>query len=115
MIGNVFLLTEEQARKRLETEALLDSQATRLPIERPDIAYVLVNNELELYVESASAGGDGRGVLRWKSDTLPALTRALLGPEESLPPAYRVLWTAHTADGGVFGRLLELNGAPPEQ
>jgi len=115
VIGNVFLLTEEQARKRLETEALLDSQATRLPIERPDIAYVLVNNELELYVESASAGGDGRGVLRWKSDTLPALTRALLGPEESLPPAYRVLWTAHTVDGAVFGRLLELTGDAPEQ
>ena len=96
VIGNVFLLTEEHARKRLEAEALLDRQATRLPIERPDIAYVLVNNELELFVASASAGGDGRGVLRWKGETLPALTRALLGPEESLPPAYRVLWTSYT-------------------
>ena len=101
VIGNVFLLTEEHARKRFEAEALLGSQATRLPIERPDIAYVLVNNELELFVASASAGGDGRGVLRWKSDTLPALTRALLGPEESLPPAYRVLWTS-IPDGGVI-------------
>jgi hypothetical protein len=108
VIGNVFLLTEQDARKRLEVEALLATPAFRLHVERPDIAYVLVHGELELYVPVLADGSHGQGVLRWKRDTLPALTRALLGAEEDLPSGYRALWTTYLPDGEVLGRLLAL-------
>ena len=110
VIGNVFLLTEEQAAQASRRQRrLLDSQATRLPIERPDIAYVLVNNELELYVESASAGGDGRGVLRWKSDTLPALTARITGAGRIAAAGLsRACGRPIRSTAAVFGRLLEI-------
>ena len=46
MIGNVFLLTEQDARSRLEDETLLESTPAKLRSELPDVAYVLVNPRL---------------------------------------------------------------------
>jgi hypothetical protein len=108
VIGNVFLLTDQDARKRFEVESLLATPAARLSGERADIAYVLVHGELELYVPVLPDGSHGQGVLRWKRDTLPALTRELLGPEETLPSGYRALWTTHLPDGQVLGRLVAI-------
>lgn len=108
VIGNVFLLTEQHARKRAEVAALFDMEPDRLRRERPDIAYVLVHGELELYVPVRADGSYGEGTLRFKRDTLPALSRPLLGPEESLPSGYRELWSTHLPDGQVLGRLLEV-------
>ena len=108
VIGNVFLLTEQDARKRLEVETLLAADPARLRNERADVTYVLVHNELELFVPVEADGSHGQGALRWRSATLPALVRELLGPEQALPEGYRVLWSAHLPDGQVFGRLLEI-------
>jgi hypothetical protein len=108
VIGNVFLLTAQDARKRIETEALLATEATRLRQDRPDVAFVLVHGELELFVPVRPDGSHGQGVLRWRKDTLPTLMRELLGPEQSLPDGYRELWSAYLPDGQVLGRLLEI-------
>ena len=109
VIGNVFLLTEQDARKRLEVEALLASEPSKLRSERPEVAYVLVHRELELFVPVAPDGRQGQGVLRWRDASLPALVRELLGPEESLPEGYRALWSTRLPDGQVLGRLLEID------
>jgi hypothetical protein len=111
VIGNVFLLTEQDARKRLEVETLLASEPTRHRSERPEVAYALVHRELELFVPVGPDGRQGQGVLRWKDDSLPALVRALLGPEESLPEGYRALWSTYLPDGQVLGRLVEIDGS----
>jgi hypothetical protein len=108
VIGNVFLLTEQDARKRLEVEALFMMEPAELRRQRPDVAYVLVHSELELFVPVRPDGSHGQSVLRFRSETLPALARALLGPEESLPAGYRVLWSTELPDGQVLGRLLEV-------
>jgi hypothetical protein len=108
VIGNVFLLTEQDARKRREVETLLASAPSSLRRERPDVTYVLVHRELELFVPVAADGSHGQGVLRWRDASLPALVRELLGPDESLPEGYRVLWSSHLPDGQVLGRLLEI-------
>lgn len=108
VIGNVFLLTDQDARKRLEVETLFATPPERLRAERPDIRYVLVHGELELYVPVQPDGSHGQGAFRWRRETLPALTRQLLGPEASLPVGYRSLWTVHLPDGEVLGRLLAI-------
>ena len=51
--------------------------------DRPDVAYVFVHRELELFVPVLPDGSHGEGKLRWRTDTLPALVRELLGPEEA--------------------------------
>jgi len=107
VIGNVFLLTEQDARKRLEVETLLASEAARVRRERPDIVYVFVHRELELFVPVAPDGSHGAPQFRWRAETLPVLVRDLLGPDEP-PPGYRVQWSTYLADGQVFGRLLEI-------
>jgi hypothetical protein len=108
VIGNVFLLTEQDARKRFEVETLLATEPARLRDERPDIAYVLVHGELELFVSVRPDGSHGEGVLRWRSETLPVLVRELLEPQESLPAGYEVLLSSYLPDGQILGRLLEL-------
>lgn len=108
VIGNVFLLTEQHARKRDEVAALFDMEPDRLRRERPDIAYVLVHSELELYVPVRADGSYGDSTLRFRSATLPPLPRALLGPAESLPDGYREIWSTRLPDGQVLGRLLEI-------
>ena len=107
VIGNVFLFTEQDARKRLEVESLLATEPESLRRERPDVGYVLLHAELELFVPVRPDGSHGEGVLRWRS-TLPALTRDLLAAEESLPPGYRVLWSSYLPDGQALARLLEI-------
>lgn len=108
VIGNVFLLTEQDARKRLEVETLLATEPARLRHDRADVAYVLVHRELELFVPVLADGRHGQGVLRWRTETLPSLVRELLGPEESLPEGYGALWSAYLPDGQALGRLLEI-------
>jgi hypothetical protein len=105
-IGNVFLLTGQDARKRLEVESLLALSPERLRAERSDIDYVLVHSELELFVPINADGSHGPGRIRWRRETLPALVRALLAEEAALPAGYRALWTSYTAEGDVFARLL---------
>ena len=107
VIGNVFLLTQQDARKRLEVETLLATEPERVRHERPDVIYVFVHRELELFVPVRADGSHGAGQFRWKTDTLPVLVRDLLGQEES-PPGYRVEWSAYLPDGQIFGRLLEI-------
>jgi hypothetical protein len=111
VIGNVFLLTEQDARGRLEVETLLASEPSRLRSERPEVAYVLVHRELELVVPVGPDGRQGQGVLQWKDASLPALMRELLGPEVSLPEGYRALWSTYLPDGQVLGRLLEIDAS----
>jgi hypothetical protein len=108
VIGNVFLLTEQDARKRREVETLLSSDSSSLRHQRPDVTYVLVHRELELFVPIAADGTQGQGVLRWRDASLPALVRELLGPDGSLPEGYRALWSSSLPDGQVFARLLEV-------
>jgi hypothetical protein len=108
VIGNVFLLTEQDARKRLEVETLLATEPARLRHDRVDVAYVLVHRELELFVPVLADGSHGQGVLRWRTDTLPILVRELLGAEESLPEGYRVLWSTTLPDGQALGRVLKI-------
>jgi hypothetical protein len=110
VIGNVFLLTEQDARKRLEVETLLATEPARLRRERPDIVYVFVHRELELFVPVRPDGSHGAGQLRWRAESLPVLVRDLLGPDTS-PPGYRVQWSTYLPDGQVFGRLLEVGGS----
>lgn len=107
VIGDVFLLTEQDARKRSEVEALLATEPARLRRDRPEVVYVLVHRELELFVPVSSDGGHGAGQLRWRTDTLPVLVRELLGPGDPVP-GYRVQWSRHLPDGQVLGRLLEI-------
>jgi len=109
VIGNVFLLTEQDARSRLEVETLLASAPAKLRSERPEVAYVLVHRELELVVPVGPDSRQGQGVLQWKDASLPALMRELLGPEVSLPEGYRALWSTYLPDGQVLGRLLEID------
>jgi asparagine N-glycosylation enzyme membrane subunit Stt3 len=107
VIGNVFLLTEQDARKRLEVERLLATEPARLRRERADVAYVLVHRELELFVPVRPDGSHGEGRLRWRTEMLPVLVRELLGPEEALQ-GYRVEWSSYLPDGQALGRLLEI-------
>jgi hypothetical protein len=108
VIGNVFLLTEQDARKRLEVEMLLATEPARLRTARPDVAYVLVHSEIELFVPVRPDGSHGQGVLRLKSASLPTLARELLAREGSLPAGYRSLWSANLPDGQPLARLLAL-------
>jgi hypothetical protein len=108
VIGNVFLVAEADAGKRREVEALLAMTPERLRSERPDIAYVLVHDELELFVPLGSDGRRGQGVVRWRRDSLPALPRALLTSPDHMPKGYGELWTSTTVDGKVFGRLVAI-------
>jgi hypothetical protein len=108
VIGNVFLLTEDDARKRREVETLLAMPAERLRAERPDIAYVFIHGELELYVPVMADGSHGQGVLRWKTATLPALMRELLAAEPTLQ-GYTEVWATYLPDGQVLGRVLEID------
>ncbi len=107
VIANMLLMTEQSARKRLEVETLLATDPERLRRDRPDVAYVLVHGELELFVPVRPDGSHGEGVLRWRSE-IPALTRTLLGEEESIPPGYRVLWSSYLPDGQALARILEV-------
>jgi hypothetical protein len=107
VIGNVFLLTEDDARKRREVETLLAATPEQLRAERPDIDYVFLHGELELHVPVMADGSHGQGVLRWKTATLPALMREVLAAKPALS-GYDEIWATYLPDGQVLGRLLEI-------
>jgi hypothetical protein len=108
----MLLMTEQSARKRVEVETLLETEPQRLRRERPDVAYVLVHGELELFVPVRPDGSHGEGVLRWRRD-IPALTRELLTEEASIPPGYRILWSSHLPDGQALARIVEVEPSRP--
>ena len=105
VIGNVFLVTPQEAAKARETRHLMNLAPEELLATRPDVAYVFAFHSLPL-VPGVEPDLDMYRAY------LPRLEFALLGPQEQLPRQFRPLWTAVTPKGQVYARLVAIERPP---
>jgi hypothetical protein len=101
VIGNVFLLTPQQASKARLTDRLMASQPSEIRAVRPPISYVLVYHNVQIDPRHEP----DLEVLRRQ---LPALEGALLGRLDSIDPAFKLLWSLDTPAGQPYARLFQL-------
>ncbi len=100
VIGNVFLLTPQHASKALETRTLLGLKPAELLAASQPVRYVFVYHRLSL-------APDEPNLEEWRLRMRP-LESELLGPVDSLPRQYRLLWAAQTPKGQTYARLFEI-------
>ena len=113
VIGDVFLLTPQHARKRAETEALFQLSPQQLVDQRPDIRYVFVRHSVEVGAP-LGPGLPERPDLEEVRPYLWPLARDLLAPEPGLPPQFRLLTQSSTPAGRAYARVYEIvrDGVP---
>ena len=111
VISDVFLLTEQHAQKRRETERLLALTPQQLLATRPDIRFVLANFQVDVIVLT------GADIPEWPDlekirPSLGALQSALLGPASGIPPQFHLLGNVDTPAGRPYTRLYEIVREP---
>ena len=107
VIGDVFLLTEQHARKRAETEALFQLSARQLVDQRPDIRYVFVRHSVEVGAPSFPGGPENPDLEEVRPYLWP-LSRDLLAPEPTLPPQFHLVTQVSTPAGRAYARVYEI-------
>jgi hypothetical protein len=112
VIGNVFLLTEQHAQKRRETEQLFALTPQELLAQRPDIRYVLLNFEFDI-LPPLGPGLPERPDLEEQRLHSPALMAALLGPPAAIPQQFHKFVEVGTPAGHPYMRLFEIVREPP--
>lgn len=107
VIGDVFLLTEQHARKRAETEALFRLTPQQLVEQRPDIRYVFVRHTVDVGAP-LGPGLPEQPDLEEVRPSLWPLARDLLAPEPTLPPQFRPVAQSSTPAGRAYARVYEI-------
>jgi hypothetical protein len=102
VIGDVFLLTAQHARKANEVRALMRETPEQVLAAPENIRYVLVFHGVKV----------GRGAREPNLESLRSrmqpLESGLLGDVDRIPSQYRILWQRLTPAGQVYARLFEI-------
>jgi hypothetical protein len=107
VIGDVFLLTEQHARKRAETEALFQLSPQQLLERRPDIRYVFVRHSVEVGAPLGPGLPENPDLEEVRPYLWP-LSQDLLAPEPKLPPQFHLVTQVSTPAGRAYARVYEI-------
>lgn len=102
VIGDVFLLTAQHARKANEVRGLLRETPEQVIAAPENIRYVLAFHSVKVARRFPEPNLES---LRSRMRPLEA---GLLGEPDRLPPQYRLLWQRLTPAGQVYARLFEI-------
>ncbi|HTU68104.1 MAG TPA: hypothetical protein VMF52_19315 [Steroidobacteraceae bacterium] len=111
VIGDVFLLTALHARKRVETETLLDLSPADLLAKRPDVKYVFARHRVEVRAPAGPGLPENPDLEEVRPYLVP-LFRELLAPDPKLPPEYRLMSEIATPAGRAYARVYEIVRTP---
>jgi len=106
VIGNLFLLTPQQADKARITEELMSRSPREIAQAQPRISYVLVYHDVSIDPRREPD-------LETLRRQLPALEGALLGPLPGIDSSFKLLWALDTPAGQPYARLFEVVRASP--
>jgi hypothetical protein len=112
VIGDVFLLTPQHARKRVETDALFQLTPRALLEKRPDIRYVFVRHSVEVGAPRGPGLPEQPDLEEVRPYLLP-LARDMLAPEPALPPQFRLIAQSSTPAGRAYARVYEIERDTP--
>jgi hypothetical protein len=102
VIGDVFLLTAQHARKANEVRGLMRETPEQVLAAPEKIRYVLAFHGVKLV-----RGAPEPNLEALRSRMLP-LESGLLGDVDRIPAQYRLLWQHLTPAGQVYARLFEI-------
>ncbi len=102
VIGNVFLVTPQQAAKARETRRLLHLTPAQLLAGHTQVRYVLAFHSVSL------VPGAREPDLEALRRRMVPMERALLGPPAGLPPEFHLLRAVRTRGGQTYGCLFEI-------
>lgn len=102
VIGDVFLLTPQHARKANEVRRLMQETPEQLLAAPQEIRYVLTFHAVEV------ARGRPEPDLEELRQRMRPLEAGLLDDTSRIPSQYHLLWQASTPAGQVYGRLFEI-------
>ena len=105
VIGNLFLLTPQQAAKAKLTDDMMTMTPAQIVDAKPIVSYVLVYHTLAIDPRHEPDLDEFRA-------RMPRLEGALLGPPDTIPPQYRLLWALNTPAGQPYARLFAIERAP---
>ena len=103
--ANVFLLTPQQLAKVDENTLLLALTPKQLLVERKDVRYVLAFHSVS--IRNSDKGQETPDLEALRRRLIP-MERELLGPEELIPPQFKVRWEVRTPKGQIYSRLYEI-------
>ena len=102
VIGDVFLLTAQHARKADEVRGLMRGETLEQVLAAPEnIRYVFVFHGVEI-------SGTPEPDLEALRARMWPLEAGLLGQVDRIPPQYQLLWQRLTPAGQVYARLFEI-------
>jgi hypothetical protein len=103
VIGDVFLLTAQHARKADELRGLMRGMTPEQVLVAPqNIRYVLVFHGAEILQGTPEPDFEALLARMWP------LESGLLGQVDRIPPQYHLLWQSLTPTGQVYARLFEI-------
>jgi hypothetical protein len=111
VIGDAFLLTAQHQAKLLEGNALLAMTPQQFLAAPTRVDYILVHHGVWMPFILEPGKPESPNLQHYLAD-MSALERTLLGPYESLPKGFELMWEKRTPGGQIYARLFAVRRPP---